>query len=72
MTSRTAIPLLAALLAVACADEAGTPSAEQNREMENAAEMLDQAPGRLSEIDDRELLENGANQADWQDEAPRQ
>lgn len=72
MSSRTPIAILVSLLAAGCSEEAGAPSAEQNREMENAAEMLDEAPGHLSEIDDRELLQDGANQAEGQGEPPRQ
>jgi ABC-type glycerol-3-phosphate transport system substrate-binding protein len=72
MSSRIALGLSAALLAAACSNEAGSPSAEQNREMENAAEMLDEAPRRLSEIDDRELLQDSGNLAEQENGAPRQ
>jgi PBP1b-binding outer membrane lipoprotein LpoB len=72
MGSRTLFLLLAALLAAACSNQAGAPSAEQNREMENAAEILDEASERLSQIDDRELLQDGANQGDPKGDAAQE
>ncbi len=47
-------PFLLALLASACSD--GTsPSAEENRQLDNAAEMLDSAPDTLANIDENAL-----------------
>ena len=47
-------PFLLALMLAACGN--GTkPSAEENRELDNAAEMLDAAPQMLSNIDENAL-----------------
>jgi hypothetical protein len=47
-------PFLLALLLAACGN--GTsPSAEENRQLDNAAEMLDAAPQMLSNIDENAL-----------------
>ena len=43
-------PFLLALLLGSCGDRS-TPSAEENRQLDNAAEMLDSAPGELANID---------------------
>lgn len=47
-------PLLYAALALvsACGSGPEAPSTEQNRQMDEAAEMLNQAPDSLSNIDD--------------------
>lgn len=47
-------PFLMALLLCACGDRTA-PSAEENRQLDNTAEMLDSAPGSLSNIDENEL-----------------
>ena len=47
-------PFLLALLLCGCGN--GTsPSAEENRQLNNAAEMLDEAPQMLSNIDENAL-----------------
>lgn len=43
-------PFLLALLLTSCGDRS-TPSAEENRQLDNAAEMLDSAPGELANIE---------------------
>jgi hypothetical protein len=43
-------PFLLAALVTSCGDKS-TPSAEENRQLDNAAEMLDSAPGELANID---------------------
>lgn len=47
-------PFLFPLLLTACGDRT-TPSAEENRQLENASEMLDAAPEMLSNIDENAL-----------------
>ncbi len=47
-------PFLLALLLTSCGDRS-TPSAEENRQLDNAAEMLDSAPGELANIDENDL-----------------
>jgi hypothetical protein len=55
-------PFVLALLLGACGD--GTkPSAEDNRQLENAAEMLDAAPQTLGNIDSNALGPAGNNVA---------
>ena len=54
MILRTAI-LCPALALAACQGDTDAPSAEQNREMDRAAEMLDEAPNGLSQVDDSGL-----------------
>jgi hypothetical protein len=42
------------MLLGACGDRT-TPSAEQNRQLENASEMLDEAPKLLANVDENAL-----------------
>jgi hypothetical protein len=49
-----------ALLLCGCGDRT-SPSAEQNRQLDNAAEMLDEAPDALGNIDANALGEPGGN-----------
>ena len=51
MTSRILLACAAAALS-ACGGDSEAPSAEQDREMDSAAEMLDDAPNSLSRVDD--------------------
>ena len=56
-------PFLLALLLGSCGDRS-TPSAEENRQLDNAAEILDSAPDELANIDENTLgvnEENGIN-----------
>lgn len=57
-------PFFLALAASACS-EGTTPSAEENRQLDNAAQMLDSAPDALANIDENalEAAENGSENA---------
>ena len=52
MTLRTLLACAALALSAACGGDSEAPSAEQDREMDSAAEMLDEAPNSLAEVDD--------------------
>jgi hypothetical protein len=54
MPVRACGPFLLALLLGACGSKT-TPSAEENRQLDNAAEMLDAAPRSLGNIDSNAL-----------------
>ncbi|HET9811031.1 MAG TPA: hypothetical protein VFP53_04965 [Sphingomicrobium sp.] len=60
MPFRVCGPFLLAFLAASCADST-SPTASENRQLENAAEMLDSAPGRLNHIDSNTLEDPAAN-----------
>ena len=47
--------LLAIALALASCSDRSAPSAEENRQLDNAAEMLDAAPNELANIDENSL-----------------
>ena len=47
-------PLLLATLLTSCGDKS-TPSAEENRQLDNAAELLNSAPDELANIDENGL-----------------
>ena len=51
-------PFLLAL-ALSCCSDKTAPSAADNRQLDNAAEMLDEAPGVLANVD-----ENGLDNSD--------
>ena len=67
MPYRACGPFLLAILLASCGDKS-TPSAEENRQLDNAAEMLDSAPGELANIDENSLGPVDTNQD--QAEAP--
>ncbi len=48
-------------IALASCGSASSPSAEQNRQMDNAAEMLDSAPDALANVDENALGPADAN-----------
>lgn len=53
---RRAILVTAALgLSAGCSGETAAPSAEQDRDMNEAAELLEKAPTSLSNVDDQGL-----------------
>lgn len=56
-------PFLLALALAACAERT-TPSAEENRQLENAADLLNSAPGELADIDENALSTNESNAAE--------
>lgn len=62
MPHRACGPLLFALLLCACG-EGTRPSAAENEQLNNAAEMLDSAPDTLANIDDKALAEPEPNEA---------
>jgi len=64
-------PFLLPLLLVACGGDRSVPSSEQNDQLNNAAEMLDQAPNALEGIDETALDSRPANQAGPRGEGPR-
>ena len=54
------LPLAALLvLATACSREPPVPSAEENRQLDDAANLLDRAPANLESVDDSGLGEAG-------------
>lgn len=53
-------PFLLALLLAACSGRS-TPTAEENRQLNNAAEMLDVAPNMLENIDENALGPTDSN-----------
>jgi hypothetical protein len=53
--------LVAPLLLAACGREAAVPTSEENAQMEDAADLLDQAPEDLDAIDDGELKTEESN-----------
>lgn len=56
-------PFLLTLALAACAERT-TPSAEENRQLENAADLLNSAPGELADIDENALSTNESNAAE--------
>ena len=50
-------PFLLAFCLSSCGDRTA-PSAEENRQLDNAASMLDEAPGVLANIDENGLADN--------------
>ena len=47
-------PFLLAFVLASCGDKS-TPSAEENRQLDNAAELLNSAPDELANIDENAL-----------------
>ena len=54
--------LVAPLLLVACGREAVVPTSEENAQMDDAANLLDQAPEDLEAVDAGELNAADSNQ----------
>jgi hypothetical protein len=50
-------PFLLSVVLAACSP-ASTPSSEDNRQLANAEEMLNSAPGELSDIDENALAQD--------------
>jgi len=55
--------ILAVVALAACSRDAAVPTSEENMQMEEAANLLDQAPNALDAIDDGELNAAGVNQS---------
>ena len=53
-------PFLLALCLASCGDRTA-PSAEENRQLDNAAEMLDEAPGVLANVDENGIEHSDSN-----------
>jgi predicted small lipoprotein YifL len=58
---RRLMTILALLTLASCGREAAVPTSEENAQMEEAANLLDQAPDELDAIDDGELNAADAN-----------
>ncbi|NUS69178.1 MAG: hypothetical protein HOQ41_12555 [Ensifer adhaerens] len=59
---KTSVLFAGLLLLAACGREAAIPSSEENAQMDDAANLLDQAPADLDKIDDGGLNAVEANQ----------
>ena len=56
MATRTGLLALAAIATAGCSGSSTAPSAEENRELDRAAEMLDDAPNSLDQVDENLLI----------------
>ena len=56
---RNAAIFMASLALAACGGRSDAPTAEENRQLDDAANLLDQAPANLERVDDAGLA--GAN-----------
>ena len=63
-------PFLLALMLASCGDRS-TPTAEQNRQLDNAAEMLDSAPEILANVNSDMPGDAERNSANSTDESTR-
>jgi hypothetical protein len=52
---RTSVFFLAALVLTSCRGDQAAPTGEENRQLDEAANMLNQAPANLEAIDDSAL-----------------
>lgn len=59
---RRSTTILALVALAACSRDAAVPTSEENAQMEDAANLLDQAPNDLDAIDDGGLNAADANQ----------
>lgn len=48
------------VLLTGCERDSGAPSSQQNRDLQEAERMLEEAPNSLDEIDENALLESNA------------
>ena len=60
---RRSTTILALVALAACSRDAAVPTAEENAQMDDAANLLDEAPNALDAIDDGELNAADANQS---------
>ncbi len=63
MPSLVCGPFLLVLILCSCS-EGSAPSAQENDQLDNAAEMLDEAPNALSGIDENALAQSKSNSTD--------
>jgi hypothetical protein len=52
----------ATAMLAACGGASTAPSAEENRDLDSAARMLDEAPNSLKQVDDSGLAENASDE----------
>jgi hypothetical protein len=56
---KIAIPILCLALLAGCSDDPAVPTTEENRQLDDASAMLNEAPANLEAVDDGGL--NAAN-----------
>lgn len=62
---RNSAIFIALLVLAACSRDAGVPTAEENRQLDDTANLLNEAPANLDAIDDSALAaENGPEAAE--------
>ena len=60
---KIAIPLICLALLAGCNEDPAVPTSEENRQLDDASEMLNKAPANLEAVDDGGLGSAGANEA---------
>ena len=60
---KIAIPLICLALLAGCSEDPAVPTSEENRQLDDASEMLNKAPANLEAVDDGGLGSSGANEA---------
>lgn len=49
---KIAIPLICLALLTGCGDDPAVPTSEENRQLDDASQMLNEAPANLEAVDD--------------------
>ena len=49
---KIAIPLICLALLAGCSEDPAVPTSEENRQLDDASEMLNEAPANLDAVDD--------------------
>jgi hypothetical protein len=52
---KIAIPIMSLALITGCSDDPAVPTSEENRQLEDASHMLNEAPANLDAVDDAGL-----------------